>query len=67
MPRYCLFGETVAVAEMLEEAASPNEILVSSEVHSAFAGQGERSSCTRSDPRVLPPLRIPRLTRLQAR
>ena len=36
MPRYCLFGETVTVAEHLEERALPNRILVSRAVHRAL-------------------------------
>ncbi len=36
MPRYCLIGETVTVAEQLEERALPNRILVSRAVHCAL-------------------------------
>jgi class 3 adenylate cyclase len=36
MPRYALFGETVTVAEHLEERALPNRILISRAVHRAL-------------------------------
>jgi len=36
MPRYCLFGETVTLAELLEEHAPPGRILLSSGVYDAL-------------------------------
>lgn len=36
MPRYCLFGETVTIAETLEEKSRAGSILISSAVHDAL-------------------------------